>query len=424
MIIPSIDLIGGEAVQLVGGQTFALNAGSPVPWAQRFGRVGEIAVIDLDAAFGRPDNRAVVRELLGHCRARVGGGIRSVERALDWLDAGAAKVILGTAARPEILSQLPKERVIAALDAVNGEVVVEGWQTRTGQDVRARMAELRPYVSGFLVTFVEREGRLGGSHLDQVAGLVEAAGEARVTVAGGVSTAEEVAQIHKLGADCQVGMALYTEKLHLADALAALLQSDRPDGLWPTVVCDEHGVALGLAYSDRESLRYALEHGVGAYHSRSRGGLWVKGQSSGATQELLAVDRDCDADALRFTVRQTAPGFCHEQRWSCFGEAQGLPALARRLAQRQRAAPEGSYTARLFGDAALLSAKLREEAQELVAALAEGPERTAEEAADLLYFAMVALQSAGGTLEDVSRILDARALRVRRRPGDAKPGAV
>lgn len=212
-------------------------------------------------------------------------------------------------------------------------------------------------------------------------------------------------------------MALYTGRFDLADATAALLTSNRPDGLWPTVVVDELGVALGLAYSDNESLKAALERGVGAYHSRKRG-LWVKGESSGATQELLAVDVDCDADALRFTVKQAAPGFCHRETATCWGDATGIDATARLVAQRMKDAPAGSYTKRLFDEPDLLAAKLVEEAGELSAA--RTPSEVAHEAADLLYFTLVAMARQGVSLGDVARVLDKRALKVTRRPGNKK----
>lgn len=418
MIVPSIDLKGGTTVQLIGGEVHALDAGPPGPLAARFGRVGEVAVIDLDAALGRGSNAELVRGVLRAARCRVGGGIRSAEAARAWLDAGAHRVILGTAATPEILRQLPRERVIAALDARDGEVVVEGWTQRTGRRIEDRMAELRDLVGGFLVTFVEREGRLGGTALDRVAGLVAAAGPARVTIAGGVTTAEEVAALDRAGADAQVGMALYTGRLGLAEAFCAPLASDRPDGLWPTVVCDPHGVALGLAYSNLESVRAALERGRGVYWSRARG-LWEKGATSGAGQTLLRIDADCDRDALRFVVDQAGDGFCHERTWTCFGPVGGLPGLARALAARVSAAPAGSYTRRLLDDPALLRAKLQEEAAELAAAA--DPDHAVAEVADVVYFALVALARAGRPLAEVEAELDRRALRVTRRPGDAKP---
>jgi phosphoribosyl-ATP pyrophosphohydrolase len=190
------------------------------------------------------------------------------------------------------------------------------------------------------------------------------------------------------------------------------VRSDRPDGLWPTVVVDERGVALGLSYSDLESLGVALEQGQGVYHSRSRG-LWVKGATSGAAQELLRVDADCDRDCLRFTVRQQPPGFCHLNTRTCWGEDGGLGALARRLAERKAAAPAGSYTAKLVADPALLGAKLREEANEL----AEAAERAdvIHEAADVLYFTLATLARHDIDFSEIESALDRRALKVTRR---------
>lgn len=418
MIIPSIDIQGGSTVQLVGGRDKVLDAGDPVAMAQTLAVAGPLAVIDLDAAMGKGDNRGPIEDIARRHRTRVGGGIRDEAAARRWLDAGAEQIILGTAARPELLSRLPRERVIAAVDAADGQVVVEGWTTRTGAGLLDTVRALAPYVGGFLVTFVEREGRLGGTALDQVPAIVAAAGQARVTIAGGITTPAEVAALDRLGADAQVGMALYTGRLDLADAVAAPLVSDRPDGLWPTVVCDAHGVALGLAWSDAESLRAAISQRRGIYHSRKRG-LWEKGASSGATQRLLRVDLDCDRDALRFTVDQAGAGFCHQESWTCWGEAGGLPALARLLRQRVDQAPAGSYTRRLLDDPTLLRAKLMEEAGELAAA--GDPAHVAEETADLLYFALVAMSRGSARLDQVEAALDRRARKITRRPGEAKP---
>ena len=134
MIIPSIDLMGGEAVQLIGGEQLAIAAGDPRPLLDRFSLAGEVAVIDLDAARGEGSNAELIRELCQRARVRVGGGIRSAETARQWLDAGASKVILGTAASPELLRALPRERTIVALDSRDGDVVTHGWRRRTGED--------------------------------------------------------------------------------------------------------------------------------------------------------------------------------------------------------------------------------------------------------------------------------------------------
>ena len=413
MIVPSIDLQGGRTVQLVGGERLAVDAGDPAPWLRRFALAGEVAVVDLDAARGEGSNAAAIRALCRSARVRVGGGIRDLASARRWLDAGAHRIVLGTAATPELLAQLPRERVVVALDEKAGEVVTHGWRRGTGAALLERIAALRPLCGGFLVTFVDREGRLGGTDLERAAAVVQCAAGARVTIAGGVTDAFEVAALDRLGADAQVGMALYTGRLDLADALAAPLRSERADGLWPTVVVDEASVALGLAWSDADSLREAVATRRGVYRSRTRG-RWVKGATSGDWQELLAVDLDCDRDALRFTVRQHGAGHCHLGCRSCWGDDRGLPRLARRLAVMRAAdgaAAVASNSARLLRDPALLAAKLREEAAELAAPGAD----VVAEAADVLYFTMLRLAAAGVDLADVEAELDRRERRVTRR---------
>jgi phosphoribosyl-ATP pyrophosphohydrolase len=418
VIIPSIDLMGGQAVQLVGGKDHALDAGDPRPIAERFAVAGEVAVVDLDAALRRGSNRDLVRDLLEIAPCRVGGGIRDEQTAIEWLDAGAARIVLGTAARPDLLTRLPRERVIAALDARDGEVVDQGWTRGTGETILDRMRRLEGLVGGFLITFVEREGRMCGTLLDRVPELVAAAPGARVTIAGGVTTADDVAKLDSMGADAQVGMALYTGRLELGEALSAPLTSDRPDGLWPTVVVDELGIALGLAWSDLESLREAVRLRRGVYKSRSRG-LWIKGDTSGNGQALLRVELDCDRDAIRFVVRQSGNGFCHKGARTCWGGVGGLVGLPSRIAAGRSA--DGSYSARLLRDPALLASKLREEAGELAAAGTR--EEVAAEAADVLYFTCVAMERAGVSLADVSERLAKRALRLTRRAGNAKAEA-
>jgi phosphoribosyl-ATP pyrophosphohydrolase/phosphoribosyl-AMP cyclohydrolase len=418
MIIPSIDLMGGQTVQLIQGKTMELAAGDPRPLAEKFGQVGEIAVIDLDAAMGKGSNESLIKDLLKRARVRVGGGIRDVDTAMKWLDAGACKVILGTRAVPEILSKLPRDRVIAAVDAKDGQVVVEGWTKPSGAALLEKVRELTPYVGGFLVTFVETEGTLAGLDVERARPLIEAAGGKSLTVAGGIKNAAEVGALDRIGVDAQVGMALYKGLLSLGGCMAESLTSDRPDGLWPTVVVDESGVALGLCYSNRQSLENAIEEQRGVYWSRTRG-LWRKGESSGATQRLLRVDMDCDRDALRFTVRQEGVGFCHKNTRTCWGAGDGLQGLVDRITAMKQAAVPGSYTARLLSDPSLLASKLTEEARELADARTHG--EIVHEAADLLYFTLARLASSGVSLGEVERELDHRRLKVSRRGGDAKP---
>lgn len=415
MIIPSIDVSGGQAVQLVGGETLVIEAGDPLAIMERFSVAGEVAVIDIDAARGEAHNQEVIAELCRRGRARVGGGIRDLETARRWLDLGAEKIIIGTAATPEFLSLLPRDRVIVALDSRDGDVLSHGWRQSTGQSLLDRIAELESLCDGFLITFVEREGQLQGTDLDRANQVIAAAGEARVTIAGGITSVEEIAALDRLGADAQVGMALYTGVISLADAVTAPLVSDRADGLWPTVVVDERGVALGLVWSSNESVRQAVDTRRGVYQSRLRG-VWVKGETSGAVQELLRVEVDCDRDALRLTVRQHGPGFCHTGDRTCWGADQGLGRLQRRLVTAAR--DPGSNTKKLLDDPVLLASKIVEEAGELAGT--QDRDRVVAEAADLLYFLLVKTTTSGVSLDEVETELDLRERQVTRRPMTAK----
>jgi len=418
MIVPSIDLMNGRAVQLRHGREFVLDGGDPLARLDEFAVAGEVAVVDLDAALGQGSNAPLMRAMVRRAPCRVGGGIRSLDAARAWLDAGARKVVLGTAASPELCGQLPRDRVIAAVDAQRGEVVVDGWRTKTGAKVQERIAQLAPCVGGFLFTQVEREGAMAGFDLAAVRDAVQAAGPARVTAAGGITTAAEVAALDAAQADAQVGMALYTGRLALGEAVAAPLTKPLPGGVWPTVVCDELGRTLGLVWSTRESMTRAVAERRGIYWSRSRQAVWVKGETSGNTQELLRVELDCDRDALRFTVRQQGVGFCHLERPSCWSEAFDLGVLESMIRSRRDEPVPESGTARLLADGALLGAKLREEAGELAAATS-APEAV-HETADLFYMGLVALVRSGASLADVLGELERRHGAVSRRPMVAK----
>ncbi len=418
MIVPSIDIMGGRAVQLRRGEEFVLDGGDPIARLEEFSVAGEVAVVDLDAAFGQGSNAELIRDLVRRAPCRVGGGIRDLDSARRWLDAGAVQIMIGTAATPEFCGALPRERVVAAVDAKRGEVVVEGWRKKTGVPVLERVRALAPVVGGFLFTQVEREGAMGGFDRPAVEAVVGAAGGARVTAAGGITTAADIAELDRMGADSQVGMALYTGNLALGEAIAAPLTKPLPGDVWPTVVCDEAGRTLGLVWSTRESLARAVAERRGIYWSRSRQSLWVKGETSGNAQQLVRVDLDCDRDALRFTVRQSGAGFCHLNRRSCWPSEFDLSDLERTLADRiARPIPE-SGTARLLADPGLLGEKLREEADELADAETTGD--VVRETADVFYMALVALARGGGTLADVRAELARRHGAVTRRPMASK----
>ena len=225
---------------------------------------------------------------------------------------------------------------------------------------------------------------------------------------------ERVADQWKAGNDWHVDSSDETALGNLiANTLFQLLRSDRPDGLWPTVIVDRLGVTLGLAYSNEESLRTAINQRVGCYWSRSRNELWIKGATSGATQSLVDIRLDCDYDALRFKVDQGAPGFCHKETHSCFGYERSFPEVIARLTERIDGADAASFTRKLFNDPEMLRKKLLEEAGEL--AEAETRDDAAWEVADVLYFSMIAMMRNGAQMHEVFAELARRMNRVQRR---------
>lgn len=224
------------------------------------------------------------------------------------------------------------------------------------------------------------------------------------------------------------------DKINVASVFVSTLTTDRPDGLYTTLVADTNGAALGVVYSSDASIAAAIETQEGVFQSRKRPHeLWYKGKTSGATQRLVKLERDCDCDVVKFVVAlREGFGFCHvEENYTCFGDGNlaegtdsygsGLARLDATLAQRIKLAPEGLYTKRLFEDKDLLVAKMKEELDELIEAGASGNRaETAFEAADLLYFAMAYCVRSGVRLADIERSLDIKSMRVTRRKGDAK----
>jgi phosphoribosylformimino-5-aminoimidazole carboxamide ribotide isomerase len=226
MVIPCIDLMDGKVVQLVQGREKALEGEAPLVMLERFAGFPVIQVIDLDAALGKGSNDEIVRSLASRAVTRVGGGVRSAERARTLVEAGASRVIVGTAAfdeagvRREFLHELVaavgKERILLALDSKSGRIVVKGWQQATQFEAEAVIRELEPFCGGFLCTYVDKEGMLQGTDLDWYRRLRQATSH-ELTAAGGITTLEEIDELTRLGIHAALGMAVYTGRLKLEE---------------------------------------------------------------------------------------------------------------------------------------------------------------------------------------------------------------
>jgi phosphoribosylformimino-5-aminoimidazole carboxamide ribotide isomerase len=234
LILPCIDLMDGKVVQLVQGREKALEGDAPLAMLEKFAAFPQIQVIDLDAAIGRGSNDGLVKLLASRAVCRVGGGVRSVDRARALVEQGAHKVIVGTAAfqssgvNTELLAALEqaigRERLLVAVDSKGGRIVIKGWREATELSAEQVLQSLEPYCSGFLCTYVDKEGMMQGTDLDWFRRL-RAATSLELTAAGGITTIAEVLALIEMGVHAALGMAVYTGRLNLAE-LAELNRAD------------------------------------------------------------------------------------------------------------------------------------------------------------------------------------------------------
>ena len=424
MVIASVDIQNGKVVQLRQGSELVLERDNPLDLVNEFNRYGEVAVIDLDAAMGKGSNFDLIKPLLRRAECRVGGGIRTPDQAKELVSLGARKIIIGSAAfrnpdsgefrlNTELLEafskKIGKERLILAVDARNGEILVDGWKTSTGLPLIETAQSAERFVSDFLFTCVEREGTLSGIDFEQVKNLREAV-SCNLTVAGGVSALDEIEKLAGLHCDVQLGMALYTGKVNLADAFIVSLNwkkgtAENSSAMLPVIAQSSDGQVLMTGFADKEAVAESFNRGNVCFHSRTRNKLWMKGEESGNTLKLLTLRADCDRDALLATV-EPAGHVCHTGAWSCFetNRRYTFEYIQSVIAERFRNPVPGSYTATL--DDKLVREKLMEEAEEVCTAKTH--DEVVWEAADLFYFTTVLMTKEGVTINEVLDELDRR----------------
>lgn len=228
MLIPCIDLQGGQSVQLVHGRKRELAVADVFGLLRRFSRYPWLHVIDLDAAMGKGSNDALVHALCAQARMkfgmklRVGGGIRTVSRAKETASWGASQIIIGSAVfrngkvnlrfLRELNRGVNRKRIIIALDSLQGRIAIHGWRRRVALQAEKVMAQLEPFCAGFLCTDVDREGTMTGANLKWFQKL-RGATDHPIIAAGGIRTKREIVALEKIGMDAAVGMALYKNSL-------------------------------------------------------------------------------------------------------------------------------------------------------------------------------------------------------------------
>ncbi|MCM1320814.1 MAG: bifunctional phosphoribosyl-AMP cyclohydrolase/phosphoribosyl-ATP diphosphatase HisIE [Bacteroides sp.] len=437
MVISSIDLKNGKVVQLKNGKDTIIERDDADALIREFDKYGETAVIDLDAALGNMSaesggngatvNTPILKQLLRKGNVRVGGGIKTVKKAKELISLGAEKIIIGSAAwadeeqrnagtilntafLDELTAAVGRQRIIISVDAINGKIAVKGWTETNGIPLidGARAAE--QYAGELLFTCVEKEGCMQGTDMEAARQLREAV-SCRVTIAGGISTLEEIVQLEQMGCDVQLGMALYTGKISLKDAFISCLNWRKAEqtsaGLIPVIAQSPAKEVLMMGFASREAFEKTFASGKLTFWSRTRQELWTKGEHSGHYLSVQKLRADCDRDTVLATVEPHG-GVCHTGSFTCFGSEAAPASTMERLyaviADRFANPSPGSYTATL--DDERVREKIEEEAEEVTEA--DSHDDVVWECADLLYFLNVLMYKEHVTWQEVYDELDRR----------------
>jgi phosphoribosyl-ATP pyrophosphohydrolase/phosphoribosyl-AMP cyclohydrolase len=421
-------------VQLRQGRDRVLQRDDGAELAGTFDRYGEVAVIDLDAAMGLGSNLPLIKPLLRKAACRLGGGIKTLEQARELVSLGAQKIIIGSQAFRDplrsggeftlntdllraLVNQIGRERIIVAVDAKKNEtgdyeIVIDGWKTPTGLSLIETAQAAESFAAELLFTCVDTEGTMSGIDQIGVRRLREAI-SCRLTVAGGVSSLEEIEALAALDCDVQLGMALYTGMIDLGEAFIRSLNwkkgssaaSPSQQALLPLIAQSPDGQVLMTGFADQQAVAESFTRGTLCFHSRTRNTLWMKGEHSGNTLKLLRLRADCDRDALLAVVEPAGP-VCHTGDYSCFetGQRYTWEYLQAIIAERFRNPSSGSYTATL--DDKLVREKIMEEAEEICTAKTHT--EVVWEAADLVFFTTALMTREGVTVAEVLDELDRR----------------
>lgn len=444
-IYPAIDIIGGECVRLVQGDYSqkTIFSENPVEVAKKWETLGAefIHIVDLDGAkSGSSENFEIIKNIAASVNVpiEVGGGIRTAEDIDKFLEAGVARVIIGTSAleSPNVVKRAVEkhgDKIAVGIDAKNGKVAVKGWvevSNESAIDLAIKMRKIG--VKHIVYTDIDTDGMLKGPNVDAMRKMVE---ESKIDViaSGGVSTIEDIEKLAQTGVEgAIIGRALYSDVLDLPSAIRAAKDTEYSvedfiselkfdeNGLIPAIAQDaESGEVLMCAYMNEESIKLTIDTGNATYFSRSRKEIWEKGATSGHYQKVREILVDCDGDALVLKIDQTGAA-CHTNNYSCFYRSfkngkfkqiqtgknigQGvIYDVYNVICDRKSNPKEGSYTNYLFdkGIDKILK-KVGEEATEVViAAKNSDNSETKYEIADLLYHISVMLVNQGITWDEV-----------------------
>ncbi|MFT4304106.1 MAG: HisA/HisF-related TIM barrel protein [Candidatus Woesearchaeota archaeon] len=331
MIYPCIDLQDGEVVQLVQGKEKGIEiAKTYQEMAELFAENNlTINVIDLNAAKGNGNNYDIIKDLVKIVDARVGGGVRTADKAKELIDLGAKKVIAGNSCFDKFFflnysflkktsQAIGRKKLISALDIKQGNIAINGWQNTLNADLSFVVPELEEFCSELQCTYVDKEGMLQGTDMNLFKKLREMS-SLELTAAGGITRMSDIYQLEYLGLNSVIGMAFYTGKISIDEVVNAnQLDFVKGRGTIPAIIQNVDGDVLYLCTQNRGTLQKSLDTGKLWRYSVSQEREIQVGESSGKFEYVSEIFRNCYDDTLLIKVTQEKPFACHEGYKTCF----------------------------------------------------------------------------------------------------------
>jgi phosphoribosyl-ATP pyrophosphohydrolase len=428
-VIPTIDISKGRAVLVCQGKVMKDN-GDPLDRAKFLSITSDFQVVDLDRAMEDGDNSEIIKKISSKYPCYVAGGIRNLQIASEYLNNNAKRVVISTAANTDLLSKIASNRCIVAFDIdQNFNLLYRGRKEITNKKIFDKILELKNYLSFISVTFHYTEGLGKGSDLNNLKiikkFLLENNLKIKLAVAGGINSLDQINEIIDMGVIPQFGLGLWGGTFSLGEIYSSIMNyemmnkyyifKDMPI-LFPCVIIKSDGTPLGLTYTDARGIQESIDHRKCVFYSRDRKQKWVKGETSGNTQNILHVAVNCDRTCLLYIVE--GGDFCHLNSISCFGgfnhPAKGsLLFLENIIKKNINSSDPNSYTKKIFGNHSQILSKILEEVEEI--SYSQSKDNLVYEISDLIYFLTLYSLSKGLEVKDISNELIKKHFRINRR---------
>ncbi|AYV78720.1 MAG: bifunctional phosphoribosyl-AMP cyclohydrolase/phosphoribosyl-ATP pyrophosphatase protein [Edafosvirus sp.] len=415
IFIPTLDISNGKAVLVKNGKVYKI-LGDPFEKAQFLSINNHFQVVDIDAAMNIGSNKEIIQKISKKYPCYVGGGIRTYQDAVDYLNSSARRVIISTALSHELVNKIRKERLIIAFDIDEKyNVFKDGRKGFMDKRLFDLIDEYKDNTEIITITFHHTEGTCTGIPMDQVKEIKDyiLKYNIRLVVAGGISSIKEIGDLIDLQVIPQFGSGFWNGKFTLGDIFQCISAkvlniknvTFKERKLIPTSIQSTDGQLLGEVFSTPESLKLSVDTRIATFHSRETDSCWIKGATSGNYHTVINIHYSCDGTALRFVVEGNT--FCHTGSESCFGDTDparaSLKSMQRLLKKRMNSSEEKSYTKALLSDGFKINSKIMEEAEELICATDN--DEIISEASDLIYFMLLYLQKNNVEISDVENEL-------------------